>query len=392
MRAAWTLDTVFCGEKSALFALAFKLSLLTVATLGFYRFWMKTRLRCWHWSAIQPGGHPLEYTGNALEKLLGFLIAVVFLAIYICIVNLTLMYASFTLFGGTTAAYALSIVGLSPFVFYAQYRARQYLLARTRWRGIRFGQEPGAWGYVRCALLYWGITALTLGLLWPLQTFRVEQFRTDRTWFGSGKFHQDGRCSALIVPWLPCFLCVWVSIGLCVYGVLTEDAVAMVHLVYLVPLSLIAYIFYSVRAFRYLSSHKRVARTIRLLSQARVARVLGIHILGNLLVGFFLSSGASAVLSLFGWIGLIGFEVFGTAVTALSGWTIASLGLVSYFSFFVMWDVLRQVFVRLPLLAHYAATMKIENAHLLADLQQRDRYDPRQAEGFAEALDVGAAL
>jgi uncharacterized membrane protein YjgN (DUF898 family) len=77
------LKTEFLGDRSALFSFGLKLSVFTVLTLGIYRFWMKTRLRRWYWSAIRPGGHPLEYTGEALEKLLGFLIAVVFLSFYI---------------------------------------------------------------------------------------------------------------------------------------------------------------------------------------------------------------------------------------------------------------------------------------------------------------------
>ena len=64
---------------------------------------MRTRLRRWYWSAIRPGGHPLEYVGDPIEKLLGFLFAVVVLAFYIGIVNLVLMFFSFALFNGNTA-------------------------------------------------------------------------------------------------------------------------------------------------------------------------------------------------------------------------------------------------------------------------------------------------
>ena len=36
----------------------------------------------------RPGGHPMEYVGDPMEKLLGFFIAVVILTFYIGIVNL----------------------------------------------------------------------------------------------------------------------------------------------------------------------------------------------------------------------------------------------------------------------------------------------------------------
>jgi len=71
------MKVAFVGSRSALFWLALKSGFWTVLSLGFYRFSMKTRLRRWYWSAIRPGGHPLEYVGDPLEKLLGFFIAVV---------------------------------------------------------------------------------------------------------------------------------------------------------------------------------------------------------------------------------------------------------------------------------------------------------------------------
>ena len=126
-----TLPTDYAGRRGHLFKLAMWSSLLTVLTLGIYRFWMKTRLRRYYWSAIRPGGQPLEYVGEPLEKLLGFLIAVVFLAFYIGIVNLILMFLSFSLLNNNFAAYAVSLVGIVPILFYARFRARRYILART---------------------------------------------------------------------------------------------------------------------------------------------------------------------------------------------------------------------------------------------------------------------
>ena len=68
------------GRTGPLLGLAIKTGIFTVLTLGLYRFWMKTRLRRWYWSSVRPGGQPLEYVGEPMEKLLGFLIAVVIMA------------------------------------------------------------------------------------------------------------------------------------------------------------------------------------------------------------------------------------------------------------------------------------------------------------------------
>ncbi|MEM8592624.1 MAG: DUF898 family protein, partial [Pseudomonadota bacterium] len=46
------------GRRRRLFGLALWTGFLTVLTLGLYRFWARTRLRRWYWSAIRPGGFP----------------------------------------------------------------------------------------------------------------------------------------------------------------------------------------------------------------------------------------------------------------------------------------------------------------------------------------------
>ncbi|MEM6906970.1 MAG: DUF898 family protein, partial [Pseudomonadota bacterium] len=70
---------------------------LSVFTAGIYRFWMTTKLRRHYWGGIQVLGDPLEYTGRGLEKLLGFLFAMVILAVYLGFVNLGLTFVGFSL-------------------------------------------------------------------------------------------------------------------------------------------------------------------------------------------------------------------------------------------------------------------------------------------------------
>ena len=55
----------------------------TFLTLGLARFWMKTRMRQMYWSSIEIDGVPFEYTGQAGEKLYGFLVALVAVSVYL---------------------------------------------------------------------------------------------------------------------------------------------------------------------------------------------------------------------------------------------------------------------------------------------------------------------
>lgn len=389
-----TLDTRFTGLRGPLFWLGLKTGALTILTLGLYRFWMKTRLRRYFWSSVRPGDVPLEYVGQGGEKLLGFLIAVVFLAFYIGVVNLILMFASLSLFETGGAAYLLSLIGIVPFWFYAGYRARRYVLARTRWRGIRFGLEPGAWGYAWRAMGHWLLTILSLGLLWPRMTFWLEKYRTDRTWYGDLRFEQGGRWTMLYPAAGPLILSVLTTAAIAVAAALGAPG-WLVLLFVTVPLFFYGLLHYSVRSFAILTNAKR-AGGVTLASRPRVAHVLGIHLGGNLLIGLilggFLGVLAAVAAGLAAAIPGIGATDLDLADPGAPLWFLVAVAALGYLSLFLLWQVLRQVFITLPIWRHYAETLTIGGAPALTAVTQRARDDHAEAEGFAEALDLGAAI
>lgn len=418
-------ETEFSGRRGRLFWLALKLGVLTVLTLGIYRFWMKTRLRRWYWSAFRPMGHPLEYVGDPWEKLLGFLIAVVFLAFYIGVVNLLLMFASFSLFNGNVAAYFLSFIGVIPLWFYASYRARRYVLARTRWRGIRFGLAPGAWGYAGRALWHWALAIVTFGILWPRKAFYLEKYITDRTFFGAQVMQQRGKWTALLWPWL----CVWFPLVAALFclalinlfdsltasnyhsldgpltpGALENDmvyraedllfqALPALVVIYLIwqPLALVNY---NVKRLRYLTSNKHLAGA-QLSLAPRFWRVTGIYFWGYTLATlvatiFLIPIGVVAIFTAMGMGAEIGLDL--GQINSIPQVAKAAIAIGSYFLLFLMWSVLMHTFIRFPLLRHYAESFQIQNPAVLDAITQRPRDEFGEAEGFAEALDVGAAI
>lgn len=395
------LGTEFVGRKGAYFWLSLKTGLLTILTLGFYRFWMKTRLRRYMWSAIRPGGHPMEYLGTPLEKLLGFLVAVVFLAFYIGIVNLILMFASFSLFAGNGVAYALSFVGILPIIFFAQYRARRYILARTRWRGIRFGLEPGAWGYAWRAALHWLATIATLGLLLPRQVFYLEKYRADRTFFGNMRLHQDGEWT-MLYPAMA-HMMIGAVFGVCCVAIGSTSAPGFL---FLLPVFMIWFsyglIHFRVQTLKLLTDHKTLGG-IALKAEPRTASVMKIYgvgytlvytVVGGLLFALFIVLFASVMAMIGSAVEMD--ETFDVeliqSMTDTPVWITTVLTIVLYFTVFLMWNVLSQVFVGLPLTAHYAQTLSLLNPAALTEIRQRARDEFAEAEGFAEALDVGAAI
>lgn len=386
------VSTAFVGARRRLFGLALKTGIATILTLGFYRFWAKTRLRRWYWSSIRPGGHPLEYTGDGVEKITGFLIAVVILAFWLAIVNLLVMFASLSIFAAPQSAYAISILLLVPLWFWARYRARAYTLSRTRWRGIRFGMAPGALGYAMRACLHWVLTIASLGLLWPRMTFRLEKYRTDRTYFGTARFEQGGRALMLYRAFAPAYVAALLCVGAGIAGS-AADPRAFWLLLPLVPLFLAAALRYRVRSIGIMASEKRLDG-LKLAARPSPARIGRIVAYGGL---------AILILLLLPVLGLVlaqllllpeevlsnPFDLFSLGPMA---WLAAGLFVVIYFGVFLMWGVLRHALITAPMLRHYAESLTLEGVGALEAVAQRPGAAARGAEGFAEALDLGAAI
>ncbi|KIC52065.1 membrane protein [Tateyamaria sp. ANG-S1] len=419
----------FVGRRGAVFWLALKTGFWSILTLGFYRFWMKTRLRRYFWSSIRPGGHPMEYVGDPWEKLLGFFIAVVILTFYIGVVNLILMFISFSVFDGNVAGYFLSFLGVIPLWFYARYRAWRYVLGRTRWRGVRFGLEPGAWGYAWRACVHWLITVCSAGILWPRMTFYLEKYRTDRTFFGSAKLMQGGHWTMLYRPMVPLFLAVvacglwtlWVMVlqpigpffdlflrgfvagatglEIDVEGLEDGPSQAIWRLWLLLPLVLAVYVgvvHYIFGARRMMANHKS-APGVTFASKLRTGRVAWIYAGGTILAYLVLVLGLLLLLiilvpviglNVLNNVGGIDAGVIGTAPR----WLTITASVILYFGVFLMWSVVYNTFVTFPLMRHMAGTLSLPTHDGLQDVSQVARDEFAEAEGFAEALDLGAAI
>ena len=395
----------YAGKKRGIFRLAITTSLLTLLTLGIYRFWMKTRIRRYYWSSVRPGDYPLEYVGQPVEKLLGFLMAVVFLSFYIGIVNLILMFLSFSLFQGNFAAYIASFVGVVPIWFFATYRARRYIIGRTRWRGIRLGMDPGAFGYAWRAIVHWLITIGSLGILWPRMVFWLEKYRTDRTHFGDQKFEQSGKWSMLYRPMLhlalstvalvssTTFIIVQTmhtnSVPLALVDLIFAEDIGQVgNLIFTIPLYvwfLYGLAYYKTKSFARLTETKQIGDT-RFTCAPKPLKVFGIYVAGYVVV--FL-----AMLAIFGIIGGV-FVLFAEPVefTGPFGNIFTGLAVAAYFAVFILWTTLTHALIKLPIARHFAKSTTLVAAEALESARQIARDEFADAEGFAEALDLGAAI
>lgn len=386
----------YFGQGKPLFLLYLKTTFLTLITLGIYRFWGKTRIRKYIWSAVSLDEDTFEYTGTGLEKLLGFLVAVVILAVYLGIIQMALLFFGLSLLSeATTQAEQLAQLGtiyltffaVMPLLLFAQYRARRYKLSRTRWRGLRFGMENGAWGYAFRALWYYFLSGITIGILTPLSTFKLEKYMADRTWYGNVKFHQSGRWQDLYGG----FRHVLIALGIIVVCVVLL-AIQSVPFLAIIGVFvgyiwfLIGLVFYRVFAFNYLTEGKVLDEKVTFLSVARTGAVVKIAIIGTVVIAVLFAVIAGVVSGIAYQMrdALIGLESLPIGATIIS--------IVLYVGMIIVTGGLNLVIIVQPVIEHVVNNVTVNGADHLADIQQRPGDVGGDAEGFADALDVGGAI
>ena len=204
----------FLGQRRVYWRLLIRGGVLLMVTLGIYRFWLATDVRRFLWSNTEIAGETLEYTGTALELLLGFLIAIaILIPVYAGFFLAALDLGTLGKLSSVFAFAALGILGQ-----YAIYRARRYRLTRTIYRGLRFHQEGSAWAYAFRAIAWWIITALSFGLAYPFQLASLERYKMRNTFYGDLAGHFDASGFGLLLRGLPMWLLVFAPLALAVSG------------------------------------------------------------------------------------------------------------------------------------------------------------------------------
>lgn len=400
------MQVTYRADAAALFPLALGTGLLSVVTLGVYRFWAKARIRRFVWSHIRLGDDALEFTGSGLEMFLGFLMAVVVLAVYLAVIQLGLFFfgirfiiAPETPFEEAmqAASIGLSFLAAVPLMLVALYRARRYRVNRTRLRGIRFGMENAGVGYMIRALIYGALAVVSAGLLWPLMTFRLEAYMTDRTHWGSARFRQDGTWTGLygaLRPYLiGCGLVVAGAVLLALEQPWLGGVVVTIGSIWV----MVGLALYSTRAFGYLTSHKQLilpgeSRPVTFAAGPSGGRVIWLYIKGgfivSLLAGFassLLFGAAAAVIAR-----LTGFEAEPSQLAIIE---IALVGFAAYMVFLSIFGTLSLVFISQPVLAYLVGSVSVAVPEGFFDrLRQSAAVAGADADGFADALDVGGAF
>lgn len=194
----------FTGTRGELFGILFRGYLLMLPTIGIYRFWVTTWKRRYYWQNTVIAGQPLEYTGSATQLLIGFLFALaIFLPIYVAFFYLSTQTTDIVLWG------YLGVAILFWFAQgYATYRARDFRLSRTLWRGIRFDQRGSAVRYAITRFLWSLLVLITAGLAYPFMASSLWRYRYNHAWYGDRQFSWTGNWKTFAGPYYLAWLVV----------------------------------------------------------------------------------------------------------------------------------------------------------------------------------------
>ena len=396
-------QVAFDGPRGPLFGLLVRNLLLTVVTLGIYRFWAKTRVRRFFWRHTKLLGEPLEYVGTGGELFVGFLIAIVILVPLSAIYSL-LQFFTLGVPGVVPLAVDLAYYTIILFLIQiAIHRMRRYRLTRTAWRGVRFGLDGSS---VRYALISfgWGIaTVLSLGLASPWLRVATMRYFFNHARFGTAGLSLDASARWLFPRWLavgaPFALSValYAALNWSVFAeivalnaraqegaevgrALSEAGARLVHwpLLFIVLGSILG-VWYSVVEFRYLLGRVTLG-PVTLHAGIGTPFVYRVYVVfwGAVLASFLALGGIMAAAGQFG--GGTG----GPLAPALAGFIV-----LAFFLFIVLLGILRTLFVDVTLLKRACATLTIGNPAALDDVLQASADLPGHGEGLADALDVG---
>jgi len=121
----------FHGAGGTLFGIYVVNVLLTIATLGWYRFWGKVKVRRFMLSQTGFEGDRFAYHGTGKELLLGFLKAVIFVGIPITALGIAAELSHDRMIHGATRFFTSLLIFF--FIPIAMVRARRYRFSRTLW-------------------------------------------------------------------------------------------------------------------------------------------------------------------------------------------------------------------------------------------------------------------
>lgn len=181
--------------------------LLIIVTLGIYRFWAAARQRRYLWSRTEVIGDRLEWSGTGKEMFIGFLIVTAFLLPFFLFIQF--LFPALVARGKIEAASGVMLLFYVAILYLsgvAGFRALRYRLSRTWWRGIRGGSDEPGWNYGGEYLGRVALSGMTIFIAWPWMATALFRSRWNQMSFGSLQFRSHLTAKGLGQRWALVYL------------------------------------------------------------------------------------------------------------------------------------------------------------------------------------------
>ncbi len=176
----------FVGRGSQLFPIILVNALLTIITFGLYYPWAKAKKLQFMYSQTTLADHPFTFTGTGIEMFKGFVRAFVLLIGIIATAGY-LQYNQITNFGILLVYGAL--LCLFPFAIHGGYK---YRMAKTLWKGIRFGYTGDITELLKIYFTGIFLSIITFGIYSPWFVINLRTYLIGNIKFGDAKFAYKG--------------------------------------------------------------------------------------------------------------------------------------------------------------------------------------------------------
>jgi uncharacterized membrane protein YjgN (DUF898 family) len=198
----------YLGNGFDLFKIQLVNILLQIVTLGLYYPWAKATTLDYMYSHTTLQDHPFTFTGTGKEMFKGFVKALIILGILFTI--------SFILFNEHKGEWGLLMIYIGiflimPLAIHGSYR---YRMAKTMWRGIRFGYN-GNRGEL--SKLFFGgvlLTIITIGFYGPWFYMKLRRYLIDHVRMGDARFSYSGQGGDFFVLNLTGYILTFFTLGI----------------------------------------------------------------------------------------------------------------------------------------------------------------------------------
>jgi uncharacterized membrane protein YjgN (DUF898 family) len=346
----------FTGSWREYLPIAVTNALLIICTLGIYRFWAAARQRRYLWSRTEFIDDKLEWTGTGKEMFFGFLIVICVLAPFFLFFQF--LFPALIARGKADAAFGIFTLFYIALIYlggFARFRALRYRLSRTYWHGIRGGSDDPGWNYGGEYLGRIALSAMTMFIVYPWAATRLWNSRWNAMSFGPLQFKAELDAEGLKLRWAMIYL---VPIGAAALGAILFIGILGLgdHQVASGPMAGLGVMFFLVILLFYIGIPLMTLNWYA----AYFRKAASVTSLGELEFGFDATT--------LQWLGLF-LGNLGLAVVTLG------FGLT-------YWGYRNWAFM----VRHLHVYGNID----VSQMTQSTTHAPREAEGFADAFDVGA--